>query len=353
MILLVATASTLVGVLAVAAFAKMRAPEVARDGWRALAPRAARGWRGAPYGLAGLEALLAVGLLLPSPLGVAAAAAALALFVAFTVALTLAARRDEEVACGCFGAWSAEPVSWLSVARTASLAALAAGALASGGDGLVRTLAEATATQTATGLAGAVLLGLVLVLTSALGAARGEVGAVERRLATPAPSVGAWAGEVGPASYPLDVNGIPDRTGAPVPDVEVVLAGGQVRRLEHLVGGRGLLLVVVSHGCATCHTLLAELPAWQEELGYGARIQVVTSSDRDRILEEFPDVAPLLALGAAGLRAALDIPGTPAAVLIGADGRVATRVAAGVDEVFGLLAGTLAAVEAAGAEPPT
>ncbi|GAB3071322.1 hypothetical protein GCM10027215_06480 [Nocardioides zeae] len=323
--------------LAVAAFAKLCDPDAARAGWRSLAPAPWRGWRAAPYALAGVEGALAVGLLLPDPLATVAAAGAAALLGVFAVVLARAVRRGDGASCGCFGAWSTEPVSGLAVTRTAGLAGLAVVALVVGEGGLVRAVAREATPDVVTGLLGAGLLGLVLLLTAALGVARARVSA------GPVVARGADA-----AAYPLDVNGIPDRTGAEVPDVEVVLAGGQVRSLRHLAGDHGLLLVLASPTCGTCREVLAELPAWQDDLGRGARILVVTSADRDAVLRDFPALEPLLALGAAGVAAALDVPGTPAAVLIGVDGRIATRVAAGVDEVFGLLAGTLAAVEEAG-----
>jgi hypothetical protein len=328
-----------VGVLAVAAFAKLRDPDAARAGWRSLAPAPWREWRAAPYALAGVEGALAVGLLLPDPLATVAAAGAVLLLVVFTVALARAVRRDNGASCGCFGAWSTEPVTGLAIARTAGLAVLAVVTLVVGEGGLVRAVARDATPDVVTGLVGAALLGLVLVLTTALGVARA------RASGAPATTVPSGAAD---AAYPVDENGIPDRTGAPVPDVEVVLAGGQVRSLRHLTGDGGLLLVVASPTCETCREVLAELPAWQDDLGRGARILVVTSADRDAVLRDFPEVEPMLALGAAGVAAALDVPGTPAAVLIGVDGRIATRVAAGVDEVFGLLAGTLTAVEQAG-----
>ncbi|MDR6174832.1 hypothetical protein QE364_001050 [Nocardioides zeae] len=336
----VATASTLVGVLAVAAFAKVRDPDAARVGWRSLAPASWREWWAAPYVLAGAEVALAVGLLLPDPAATVAASGAVLLLTAFAVVLARAARRADGASCGCFGAWSTEPVTGLAVVRTAGLAALAVVALVVGEGGLVRAVAREATPDVVLGLLGTALLGLVLVLTTALGAARA-------RVATP-PAGPVVPDEDGAAAYPVDVNGIPDRTGAPVPDVEVVLAGGQVRSLRHLVGERGLLLVLASPTCGTCREVLAELPAWQDALGRGARILVVTSADRDAILRDFPELEPILALGAGGTAAALGVPGTPAAVLVGVDGRIATRVAAGVDEVFGLLAGTVTAVEDAG-----
>ena len=75
------------------------------------------------------------------------------------------------------------------------------------------------------------------------------------------------------------------------------------------------------------------------------RIVVATSTARQRILADLPGLEPMLALGSAATRSALGMPLGTSAVLVGADGRIATRVAVGLEEVFGLLAGTLDAVE--------
>ncbi|WP_346812976.1 MauE/DoxX family redox-associated membrane protein [Nocardioides sp. ChNu-99] len=335
-VLHLAIAGTLLGVLAVAASAKLRRPDLARSGLAALAPSRVARWRGAPYLLVGLEAGLAVGLLLPGRAGRGALVGVVVVLAAFAVALAGAARRPGEGArCGCFGAWSDEPVTTLSVARTAGLVVVAVVALLTGWGtpGLLAALGSASGSEVVAAAALAALLGAVLALTTALGVARGRAG-VGRGASLPA--------------YP---GATADLTGQPVPVVEVVLPDGQVRLLADLAHDRSLLVVVASLHCATCHEVLDELPAWQADLGRGAHVLVVTSSDRGPFLGRFPDLRPHLALGARGVQEAFGVPGTPAAVLIGVDGRVATRVALGVDEVRGLLAGTLDAVRRAGHRP--
>lgn len=329
--LLLATASTLVGVLAVASLAKLRDPAAARAGLRTLAPASVAAWSPAPYVLVGVEVVLAVGLLLPEPAATVAASCVVALFAAFLAALVRAVLSGTTGACACLGAWSDEPVTWLSVARTGLLLAVAAthlGLVLTTREGVAAAVGRSDAEDVAVGAGAAVLLLAVVGLTSALGAARSRA---------PAPGSG---GPARPGAALLPANAV-DRTGEPIPDVEVVLPEGRVRSLRDLAAGRALLVVVASAGCDTCREVLDELPAWQEDLGHSVRVVVVTSTDLHTMLAAHPAIEPMLTLGSGALRAVFEIPGTPAAVLLGVDGRVATRVALGADEVFGLLEGVL------------
>ncbi|WP_028474128.1 MauE/DoxX family redox-associated membrane protein [Nocardioides alkalitolerans] len=337
--LLVATAGTLLGVLAVAACAKLRDLDGTRAAWRDLAPPVLRPVPGAPL-LVAAELACAVGLLLPGAAGRAALVLTVCLFVAFTAALAAAARRDVPVACGCFGSWSREPVDAVSVLRTAGLTVVAAVALVAGWSdpGLVRALADATDR----GDLPAAVLGTALL--AALLAVSFAVAALRRTPGTTAPATsGPGVLPALPALTDLPV----DLTGAPVPALELVDVDGVSRDLADLARGRALLVVVASTGCEQCTGVLRDLPHWLDEVGPGVGVAVVTSSARDDFTAAYPALRDRTYLGSHGVRSFFGMPGTPAAVLLGADGAVATRTALGADEIGGLMAGTLAAVEAA------
>ncbi len=92
---------------------------------------------------------------------------AVALLIAFTIALVRVLRRGQSVACRCFGQLSAGPVTWTTVARNGVLAAV-------GGVGLVAHAGAAgvtpsTAEQVGAGL---VVLGGFAVLAVGVEAAR-------------------------------------------------------------------------------------------------------------------------------------------------------------------------------------
>lgn len=346
--LLVATACPLLGVLVVAACAKVRDLDGTRAAWRDLAPPALRPVPGAAL-LVGAELACAVGLLLPGAVGRVALLLTVGLFSAFTAALAAAARRDVPVACGCFGSWSREPVDAVSALRTAALTVVAAVALVVGWSdpGLVRALADATDSgDLLAAVLGTALLAALLALSFAVAALRRTPVAT-----TPAALPGTTASATsGPGVLP----GLPtltdppvDLTGAPVPALELVDVDGVSRDLADLARGRALLVVVASTGCEQCTEVLRDLPHWLDQVGPGVGAAVVTSSARDAFTAAYPDLGDRTYLGARGVRSFFGVPGTPAAVLLGADGTVATRTALGADEIGGLMAGTLAAVEAA------
>lgn len=307
---------TLVLVLASAALGKAVSPETARAGWRQVAPGRWRHLAFGPWALAGSEALIALGLLAPGWLGRLAALAATGLFASFAVMLTRVARRGAVVSCGCFGAWSDEPVTWTTVARAAVLTALAAAYVVVSWPhpGLGAAL-DTDADHLVAGLVCAALgFTTLMLMTRGAGAAT--------------PSVGTG-----------------DQTGRPLPALEVVLADGRVVPLRGLAADRSLLLVGGSLASPAALEVLAELPAWQEEYGEVVRIVALTSDDLARVRASVSGLEPLVALGTSATRTALGLTSDPSAVLVGAAGRIATRVAAGSEEVFGLLGGTLEAVQ--------
>lgn len=344
--LLIATAATLAGVLVVAATAKLRDLDATGAAWRDLAPGALARLPGAPYALVLAELACAVGLLLPGPVGRAALVGTVCVLAAFTAALAAATRREEQLACACFGSWSSEPVDAVGVARTAGLTLVAVTALLVGwrDPGLVAALAAGDGTDLVVAGVGTALLAALLAITFLLGALR-RAPAAAAEVAVP----GATSGPgVVPAPPPLTAAPA-DLTGAPVPALELVDTDGVSRDLTDLARGRALLVVVASTGCPACHDVLLGLPGWADEVGRAVGVLVVTSSAGDAFTAAYPELRDRTFLGSRGLRAFFGVPGTPAAVLLGADGTVATRTALGADEIAGLMAGTLAAVRGAGA----
>lgn len=309
--------------LAAACISKLISPGDAAAGWQALAPRRVRTSAALAWLPAAAEGVLAAGLLVPGWVGRLSPIATSLLFLGFAGALARAAERPDAGECGCFGSFSREPITRLSVVRTTSLAAVAAAAGWAGWPepGLVRALTGASGADVVTGLTGGGLLALCLVLSLLWGRARAQARAA---------SIGTRS--AGP--------------GEPIPDIEVVGPGGVPVLVADLRRGSGLVLLVAKAGCGPCDEILAEVPAWQDELGAGARIRIVTSSTRAEFEAEHPGLAEVTYLGALAVRRAFGVQGTPSAVLLGADGLVATPVALGPDQIRGLLAGTANAVQA-------
>ncbi|MFC8047697.1 MauE/DoxX family redox-associated membrane protein [Nocardia sp. NPDC057353] len=270
-------------------------------------------------GLPWLEAALAAGVLIRPLAGVAAGAAVLVLLV-FTGAVLRLLRAGERPACACFGA-SEQPIGRVTLVRNGILLALAAVVLL----GAVRypdvpaiLPADNTFGLTLFALLAAVLLWLV-----------GELRAVRRRLDQQALTT-------------LGAEGLP--AGAVAPEFELRPAdpgAAAVTLADLLAAGRGVLLVFVHPGCELCAALARELPRWQRRVADTLTIVAVGNGDpaehaawgAEQQLGEIP------VLVQQGNEAALRyrVRGTPSAVLIDREGRIAAPVGRGAMAVRELI----------------
>ena len=325
----------LAAVLIVAGVAK------ARDRDRTYA--AARGF-GLPVRAAAVTAallpaveLLVAAALLPPLTARSGALAALVLLAAFTVAVAVAVARGSQVACSCFGARDDRPVSARTLLRNGVLL-VAAG-----------TVALAPATGPAAAVAGlrpgptAIVLGFAVLAAVAglqawwIGQLLRQHGRALQRLAALEAATGVaapgGAAETGQAA----VLGL--TVGAPAPAFRLTTtAGGEVELAELLADGP-VVLAFTAPRCDACTELLPDLAAPAEPgrprvvvIGAGpaaANAAKAREGGLDRILlDPRRKVAEAYAA-----------PGTPAAVLVSADGRIASPVALGVDPVRSLVRG--------------
>lgn len=263
-----------------------------------------------------LVELVLAATLVPPATGRRAALAGLLLLLAFTVVVVanlLAGRRPQ---CGCFGGLGSSDVSWRTVGRN-GLLLLAAG-LATG----ARTGSLLPAVPLA--VAGAALLVGGEQLLSRRATARVE-GEQLRALDAP---LSALHRERAPAFS--------------VPDVE----GKTVTLTDLLARGRPLLLVFLNPGCSSCRRLVPSVVRWHED--YADRLTTVAVSGH--LLRDTDGLGGTAALrvlspGDDSLVDAFGVRGSPAAVLVATDGRLATPVAYGVGGVRRLFEVALTGVE--------
>ncbi|MGV9819049.1 TlpA family protein disulfide reductase [Nocardia xishanensis] len=261
------------------------------------------------WGLPVVEAVLAVSVLLPWT-AAAAAIGALLLLTVFTAVMVRLMRRGKRPACSCFGAASATPIGARSIVRNGVLMLLAAVVL--WGAFARPSVPAGLPAATATGLAFfAVVCGVLTWLT-------GQVGALRRRLDEQALST-------------LGAEGLP--VGSVAPEFELLdVAGDRTSLADLLAAGRAVLLVFVHPGCELCAALARELPRWRTRtdltmvvVGNGDPVEQAAWGVEQGLGDDIP------ALVQQGNEAALRyrVRGTPSAVLIDADGRVAAPVARG------------------------
>jgi uncharacterized membrane protein YphA (DoxX/SURF4 family)/peroxiredoxin len=258
----------------------------------------------------------ALGTLLPVvELGVAAAllldeaslwgaVGALALLLAFAAAMSVNLARGRTPECRCFGQVHSAPASWPAVGRNLGLAALAL-AVVVGGRG------------PELGWGVSVWLGIgIAALSQAL------VARARRRAARPEPLEGS--------------DGL--RPGTPAPPFSLPALNGSTVSLDSLrEAGRPVLLVFSDHACGPCQALAPKLAGWQRHHADEVTIAVIERNRDGGERDEHGRDRVLLADGdrvAAAFRAV----GTPAAVLVDAEGRIASGVASGIPAIEARLA---------------
>ena len=304
-------------VLLVSGVAKLRDPASVDRAFTALeVPRPVDGHlvrRLLPW----VEVALGTWLLLATgPALVVVATLALVLFLAYLVLVARAVRRPEPVDCGCFGALGDDRVTRVTVWRNASLVLAALLSVLAGllGHGVISTLAEGSAVAW---LAMTVLAVVVAVLVT------------HRSPATQPPSGAATAGAE------VDENG--DYVRRPTPVVALLDEQGTLFPLHQETMHAAHLLVFLSPGCGPCSRIAPLVPGWVEDLA-PIRVKAVLIGQPTMLQG---DLAVLrghawfdpYAVG----RVALGL-STPAAVLLGTDGKLAGGPALGEQDLLDFVA---------------
>jgi peroxiredoxin len=262
-----------------------------------------------------LSELAIAGALLPAATGRHAAAAGLALLVAFSATVGWNLLRGRTPDCHCFGQLHSAPAGWKTLARNVALAGLAVFVL-------VQPSSSASPRQLGAFAAVALVAGQALLSFTLL---RRYGRALERiaELETATPD-----------TTTLEV-------GAEAPAfVLPAVGGGEIARESLLAHGKPVLLVFTDPGCGPCHALLPDLARWQHELREQLTVALVSRGNPDEnaalagehgletvLVQEDREIAELYGAYA-----------TPSAVLVGADGRVAHALvvgAAAIEELVG------------------
>lgn len=315
----------LAGVFATAAVAKLRD----RAGARGAAEQF-----GAPAWLAGplavmlplVELTVAAGLVVPASAAWAAAGAALLLAV-FSLAIVRVLARGEAPDCHCFGSAAAAPVGRGTLARNGALLAAAVFVAAAGWSDAGLSLGEVGA--------GALVVGALMVLQAAFswqlfrqnGRLLMRVSALEEGLASAGPE---------PALSP-EPRDVPLAIGEPAPGFALPDLDGATMTLEDLLRpGRGVLLVFSDPGCGHCDPVLPLLG--RARSAADVPVALVSQGSRAANLAKAGahGVDPVLLQEDFQVADAYRIHGLPGAVLVDAEGRIASSRAVGAEEVAAL-----------------
>lgn len=260
------------------------------------------------------ELATAVALLFP-PSARWGAVAALLLLLAFVAGIANAMSRGKAPDCHCFGQIHSAPAGRGTLARNAGLAGLAVVVVAAGPGPAITTWIEARtgAELAAAGLAvaAAVLAMLSLWLFLENRRLRAELDDAQADLAALPP-------------------GLP--VGAEAPSFALEDVDGETVTLEGLCArGQPVALMFVGPSCGQCWMMLPHIRRWQETLSDRITVAIVsvgTAEQNQDIIDEHGFVKTFLH-GGGDVLDAYRVDGTPSAVMVSADGRIASSLARG------------------------
>ncbi len=235
--------------------------------------------------------------------------------------------------CHCFGQIHSEPVSAKSLIRNAIFALLAFVLIVSGRENQGLSLfdsannsSENNVMQFIIGLATIGLLAAVVFYLKKISEQQTQI--MRRIEILELTSHDGREVERENLSHPHD--GLP--IGAPAPDFELPNASGRIVAFEHLLAeAKPLLFFFVSPTCQPCAALLPEIEAWQKELAGKINFVFLSSGNAKENSDKFAGETDkqILLQNEKEVAALFDALWTPTALLVNADGTIASRGATG------------------------
>lgn len=239
--------------------------------------------------------------------------------------------------CHCFGQIHSEPVSKTSVIRNTLFAVPAAVLVFRGNGAQGMSLADPglEVMQLVFGLATVAFLVAGLFYLKKISEQQQQI---MRRLEI-IELVAQEGGSVTRDAAGLPHEGLP--IGAIFPDFELPDLSGRVVALDDLrAEGKPVLFFFVSPTCNPCKAMLSEFEQWRADLGEKLKIVFISSGTAEDNLEKFGGPVPKLMLlqNERELAEAVKAQWTPTAILMDANGRIASHVAAGDNAIRELVA---------------
>lgn len=271
--------------------------------------------------------LAIVALLIPSASARLGGVAALGLLMVFTTAIALNIARGKNPDCHCFGQLRSAPVGWSTVMRNAILMIVAAAVAWRGGE-----TPSFPSSATGVGLSLSTWVALLIALLALAVAAIGgwfllhllpQQGRILLRLEEVEATLG-----VGP------IFGLP--VGEPAPEFELRGLDGDTVSLTGLrAPGHPVLLFFMNPDCAPCDALLPDIARWQREYAEWVTVTVISrgSVEANRAKAERHGLQMVLIQKAREVGERYQIDSTPSAVLISAQGEIASQIGYGAESI--------------------
>jgi thiol-disulfide isomerase/thioredoxin len=126
------------------------------------------------------------------------------------------------------------------------------------------------------------------------------------------------------------------KVGEPAPEVRLTDLKGNEVSLQEDFRGKEALVLFWNPGCGFCEQMLPDLKEWESNAPEGAPRLVVVSAGSEEANREMGLTAPVLLDQQFAVGSAFGASGTPSAVLVDAEGKVASEVAVGAPAVMEL-----------------
>src|SRR5215213_2410998 len=301
----------------------------------------------APLGLVLPLAELAVAAtLLPASTAWWGSLGALALLAVFIVGISINLARGRKPDCHCFGQLHSAPAGWKTLARNGVLAAVAGFVLWEGygggaGPSALAWLGALSAAQLVGLLGGVLVLALLAGQWWFLVHLLRQNGRLLVRLEGLEESVAAGGSAVAPSQNGTPVNqaeGLP--VGSSAPQFSLSGLHGETLTLEALrSSGKTVMMLFTEPGCGPCNAMLPEGGRWQEEHAQKLTLALVSRGEveENKTKAQEHGLSNVLVQKDWEVSESYEVRGTPSAVLISPDGKIASPVAGGAEGIRGLL----------------
>ena len=288
-----------------------------------------------------LTELAVAATLIPSTTAWWGALGAFALLLLFVVGIGINLIRGRKPDCHCFGQLHSAPAGWRTLARNGALAGVAGFILWEGresaGPSAAGWLGTLSAAQLAALIGGLVILSLLAAQWWFLLNLLRQIGRLLVRLE----ALEAFAsGDAAPSQ-----NGTQPAGGLPVDEEAPPFAlkglHGETLTLEALRSpGKPVMLFFTDPNCGPCTAMLPEVGRWQEEHAQKVTLALLSrgAPEENKTKAQEHGVQNVVLQEDWEVSESYEVRGTPSAILISPDGKVASPVAGGAEGIRALLA---------------
>jgi peroxiredoxin len=272
------------------------------------------------------------------------AVGALALLVIFSAAIAVNLVRGRQPECHCFGQLRSGPVGTSTLVRNGLLATLAGGiAWRQGrepGFSMTDWLAQKSAGEILGFVAAMVALALVALQAWFILHLIRQHGRLLVRMEVLEGAIA--SGSTSSRSHEVGGGGLP--AGTKAPEFDLPGLHGETLTLAALrSAGQPVLLLFTAPGCGPCESLMPEVGSWQRDHSSVVTIGIISAGPADAIgaIAAEHGLRNVLRQEGREVAESYHYLGTPSAVVVSPDGRIATPLVAGADPIRSLFIRTL------------